>query len=61
MQMELRFLDQAILNFLNSLNFLNTFEFFESKSIEMHGSVEKTHLVKASKQSCVFLEKHWFY
>ena len=28
--LELGFLDQAILNFLNSLNFLNTFEFFES-------------------------------
>ena len=28
--LELGFLDQAILNFLNSLIFLNTFEFFES-------------------------------
>ena len=57
--LKLGFLDQAILNFLN---FLNTFEFFESPFvIEMHGSVEKTHLVKASKQWLVFLEKHWFY
>ena len=63
--LELGFLDQAILIFLNFLIFLNTFDFLNphlsSKSIEMHGSVEKTHLVKTSTQICLCREKHWFY
>ena len=41
------------------LNFLKPH--MASKTRELHGSVEKTHLVKASKQRLVFLEKHWFY